>query len=341
MPDQADIPEHLCGGTYRRARGRKRKRGAESSTESLTYAERQQKRIARKFGKHGDGNALGEDDLVRGALEQGHRHYGKPKVAQSKRGRELRANAALARFEQAKRESRATTAEAKSEPLDSETESEWSQDEDEDGPADGMNSAPKIKDEQGHDLVRICGDEGGLDEGGANEMSDLRTMRETTSQPTIELEDLETASEDESEPEKPHVREKPDRNTSPPLSQPNATPETNDDLANSRTESQTTESTKTTTHGSVIKCPICSLENELSSPTCIACAHVLKPGLVRDSWRCTSQTCRGTKYINAGDAGICGICGSPRPPTTNQLHAAENNPSNRTGVVSNDVLRWD
>jgi hypothetical protein len=57
---QGDVPEHLCGGTYRR-KGRKRKRGGhppsgEQGDErpKLTYAERQQKRIAKKFGVHGD-----------------------------------------------------------------------------------------------------------------------------------------------------------------------------------------------------------------------------------------------------------------------------------------------
>ncbi|TKA68839.1 hypothetical protein B0A55_07306, partial [Friedmanniomyces simplex] len=129
MPDDVQIPEHLCGGTYRRARGKKRKRGGEDEhgeKPKLSYAERQQKRIARKFGKHGDGNAIGEDELVRGALDSksGKRHTGKPKVAKSKRGRELRANAALARFEAVKSQTPERTPELEDD--DSETESGWS-----------------------------------------------------------------------------------------------------------------------------------------------------------------------------------------------------------------------
>lgn len=126
-PDTADIPEHLCGGTYRRARGKKRKRGQSGTDQpKVTYAERQQKRIAKKFGMHGEGQGLGEDELVRGALEQGMRSSGKPRIAQSKRGRELRANAALARFDAAKR--KAETPEL-TEDADSETEYDLSDDE--------------------------------------------------------------------------------------------------------------------------------------------------------------------------------------------------------------------
>lgn len=91
---EGDVPEHLCGGTFRS--NRKRKRGA-TEKEKISYQERQQRRIAKKFGTNGV--ALGADNEVKAKLEKGKNPVGKPRVAASKRGRELRAAAALARFE--------------------------------------------------------------------------------------------------------------------------------------------------------------------------------------------------------------------------------------------------
>jgi DNA-dependent metalloprotease WSS1 len=103
------LPAEVCGGVYRRRRkrGKKRKRGNDDGIkreggERLTYAERQQRRIRRKFGE--GGTALGDDELARAALERAApkaKGKGKPRVAQSARGRELRAQAALARLGQA------------------------------------------------------------------------------------------------------------------------------------------------------------------------------------------------------------------------------------------------
>jgi hypothetical protein len=59
-------------------------------------------------------------------------------------------------------------------------------------------------------------------------------------------------------------------------------------------------------------CPICSLENDAGALTCVVCAHVLQKDFVVDSWACKSSTCKGSQYINAGDAGVCGVCGSAR-----------------------------
>ncbi|KAL8388483.1 hypothetical protein RB595_009213 [Gaeumannomyces hyphopodioides] len=95
MPDEP-LPEHLCGGTYRsRRRGKRRAKQPE-----LSYQERKERRILKKFGANGV--ALGEDQVVKAELEKGKRTTAKPRVAGSKRGRELRAAAALARFGQPK-----------------------------------------------------------------------------------------------------------------------------------------------------------------------------------------------------------------------------------------------
>lgn len=90
------VPRSLCGGTYRSWRKRRRGRGKEE----LSWKEREEKRIQRKFGKNGV--ALGGDEGVRVKLEDGKRPKGNPRVAGSMRGRELRAAAALARFDQQK-----------------------------------------------------------------------------------------------------------------------------------------------------------------------------------------------------------------------------------------------
>src|SRR5262249_13755908 len=87
----------VCGGTFR-SRPRKRKRGG-AGRQELTWKEKRDRRIEKKFGKNGQ--ALGEDEGARMLLEIGKNGTvgGKPRVANSKRGRELRAAAALARFE--------------------------------------------------------------------------------------------------------------------------------------------------------------------------------------------------------------------------------------------------
>jgi hypothetical protein len=86
------LPEHMCGGTFRSRGGKKR-----TVKSKITYKERQEKRIKKKFGVNGV--TLGADDEVKAKLEKGKRPVGKPRVAGSARGRELRAAAALARFE--------------------------------------------------------------------------------------------------------------------------------------------------------------------------------------------------------------------------------------------------
>lgn len=183
-PDNTQIPEHLCGGSYRR-RGQKRKRAGQheqGAGEKVSYAERQQKRIRRKLGKHGvsmKSEVLGDDELTRGALERmngGKRAAGKPKVANSKRGRDLRANAALARVEALKQSTLAKPPELDND-VESETESEW-----EDGSASGSQGNAIIKDEHGHDMVNVCGEGEDDEEGAGKEMNELRMLSRGLSQ---------------------------------------------------------------------------------------------------------------------------------------------------------------
>lgn len=65
------------------------------------------------------------------------------------------------------------------------------------------------------------------------------------------------------------------------------------------------------TDTTTISCPICSLENPRLNATCLACSHVIDPYKDPRHWSCQSDACRegSTGYLNAGDTGICGICG--------------------------------
>lgn len=123
----------LCGGTYRR---RRKRAGA-------SYAERKRRKLEKTEKKFGTGRGVGGSEGEKLLLE-GKRVAGKPRVANSKRGRELRAAAALARFETAK-------VEKQKEEEDSGTETE-SEDEGE----NLLDAAGKpIKDADGNGLYRV------------------------------------------------------------------------------------------------------------------------------------------------------------------------------------------
>lgn len=154
MEDEV-LPARVCGGTFRSSRGGKRKRGgAGSEKKKETYAERQQRRIKRKFGVNGV--ALGGDDETKGKLENGKKPKGKPRVAGSMRGRELRAAAALARFEE-KTEDREQVKDEESTLSGSETESDY-EDVDVKGEAFDMDGS-RMRDGKGRGLVKVCEDE--------------------------------------------------------------------------------------------------------------------------------------------------------------------------------------
>ncbi|RMY53209.1 hypothetical protein D0865_05382 [Hortaea werneckii] len=374
-PDNAQIPEHLCGGTYRRARGRKRKRGQGRDTagkERLSYAERQQRRIARKFGKHGEGNALGDNELVRGALETksgGKRQTGKPRVANSKRGRELRANAALARFESsAKQNVKQETPEGDPEMEDgggSETDSDyWSSDNEIDSPAatDGGKQRYNIKDGSGKDLVKVCGDEGEDDasviwpKGGDEFETESEPDGETARRKQKEKEAANgpysidmSADRAKSARTEAWKRESKSHATSlkPSVATPPKAPKSTAATSNPAPALPTSTNTKPPSPGrtsKVFSCPICSLENDPGNPTCIACANVLKPNLVKNTWRCASETCKGTRYVNAGDVGRCGVCGASKPPPPPSATTASSRNQGKAvgmGFMDADTLRWD
>ncbi|KAL2883708.1 Kelch repeat-containing protein 3 [Colletotrichum sp. CLE4] len=159
------LPEHLCGGTYR-SRGRKRK-----VKPKLSYKEQKERRILKKFGANG--TALGADEETKVKLEGGKRTQAKPRVAGSARGRELRAAAALARFDQPKNE---PEEDIKNEVKDEDSgESEY-----EDDPADIKNEdavdidGKVIKDGKGRGMIKVCEDKNPDDQDAQNELQELQ-----------------------------------------------------------------------------------------------------------------------------------------------------------------------
>ena len=336
------LPTNLCGGSFRSSRRGKRKRGREKPKES--YAERQQRRIKKKFGVNGV--TLGDDDDTKVKLENGMKPKGKPRVAGSKRGRELRAAAALARFDQVKKES------PKDETLfsDSETESDGDNGDD----AEAFNpDCSRLTDKKGRRMVKVCEDADRDDvhvkqeiqelqylnrvhpdtqkgekinvnlsgihvtdhgamssnrfsplHGGATRHSELIDPQASGSGLRMEDIPLYDKSKDHS-----ISREKSTEAHQVTSRSLNGLRES----SNSTSTSRPSKDQSTADHqlqASEMICPICSMANEPTSLLCIACSHVLDTGKVTRYWRCRSGACKDSQYINAADCGLCGVCGA-------------------------------
>ncbi|KAK8221954.1 hypothetical protein M8818_000121 [Zalaria obscura] len=325
MPDTEGEVRSLCGGTYRSARGRKRKRGGEKEKPKLSYAERQQKRIAKKFGTKGV--ALGDDVSVKATLEGGKRNVAPPKVASSKRGRELRAQAALARFEQVKTP-------VKGEPTSgSETDSDY--DDGDVGPEAMDARGNRILDGKGNGMVKICEDEDPADEDARREMEELRGLYqpklskfgisrskakvEKATPPaerstTIKIEDSSTESEDEVGITNRPAREATKSAAKRVMPIVQARPPGPDTKSLQLPAAQSSPPTASRLAPQIpsASCPICSLENESATARCMACSHVLDTRKIPNVWQCQSTSCKGSQYLNAGDCGICGLCGTSK-----------------------------
>lgn len=316
------LPKSLCGGTYRRKR-RKRKREGEERKASLTYAERQRRRIARKFGT--DGVKLGDDEQTRVKLEDGKRPKGKPRVAGSARGRELRAAAALARFGNQKKKE---TEHVKKPEDDRDGGNESESDDDDSGAGEegavDLNGAPLL-DGRGHGMVKVCDGEDPDDGYVKREMEELQHIDDIT--PHVSSDGKEGKEDEEEENVRWFIkREKalPPQYKSP---LPGKTTTTTSDgpLSNLPTPQRSTRPVSqkpysfpppflSLPHHYPLTCPLCSQINDPAALTCAACAHVLDPDRIPGHWRCSSSLCAGERsaYINGGDCGICGACGRRR-----------------------------
>ncbi|KAK0618338.1 WLM domain-containing protein [Bombardia bombarda] len=286
------LPEHLCGGTYR-SRGRKRK-----AKKVLTYQEQKERRILKKFGANGV--ALGEDAEVKVKLEKGKKVAAKPRVAGSARGRELRAAAALARFDQQKKEVDVKDEEE----TDNGSETDSGEDYDEQTDALDINGK-RMLDGKGRGMTKVCEDENPQDQDAQQELLELQGFRSGNTR--VKVEPSSPASQSlgpvlakvpiarkEKETVSKRVKREP---TEPKPAKSNDAPPPDPQVEASGLDT----------------CSVCSFANQGRSITCAMCANVLDQKKAPGSWACKSQTCRGTQYRNAGDCGVCGLCGGRRP----------------------------
>ncbi|KAK0392507.1 hypothetical protein NLU13_2002 [Sarocladium strictum] len=315
------LPEHHCGGTYR-SRGRKRK-----AKPSLTYQEKKERRILKKFGKNG--MALGADEEAKVKLEKGKKVQGKPRVAGSARGRELRAAAALARFEQAKTEPDVKGEEA----TDSSSESEY-----EDGDPDTKDAldldGTRLVDGHGRGMIKVCEDEVLDDPSARDETKELRdVLRGKVKTEPIEINDDSDgeASRETANRTKPDGSHQPrslwDVPPAPHSAHPSKAPASSRDKPTIDGEGASHQSMRNTTNvdksllaprrstekSTRLECGICTFSNSSSALRCDMCANVLQRTADPEAWLCTSQVCKAKEYVNAGDCGLCGLCGKKKP----------------------------
>ncbi|KAJ6445839.1 wlm domain-containing protein [Purpureocillium lavendulum] len=331
-PDEEPLPEHMCGGTYR-SRGRKRK-----TKPTLTYQERKERRILKKFGKNGV--ALGADEEAKVRLEKGKRIQAKPRVAGSARGRELRAAAALARFEQQKDDKTAL----KKEDEDGEETESGSESEYEDADAGDLDSkdavdvdGSRLTDSKGRGMVRVCEDEDADDPDARNELDELRDVfkhakiKRESPEPTTT--DLQAPSHHEHKDRGQQsitsgrgVKDEPEEEQTSIGSLRRIPPRVADSAAKgikpeTPTHQARGDASPIRRQGSpggadlvsTSTCSMCSFANPELAVTCGMCANVLNPASSRGAWRCRkSSSCVASSYVNSGDCGVCGLCGQRR-----------------------------
>ncbi|KAH6619664.1 WLM domain-containing protein [Chaetomium sp. MPI-SDFR-AT-0129] len=322
------LPEHLCGGTYR-SRSRKRKA---SNKKTLTYQEQKQRRILKKFGANGV--TLGDDPITKRKLEKGKTITGKPRVAGSARGRELRAAAALARFDQQKQETQ------ESEDLEEGSESDGDEDEDDtdSGPVAVDAHGNKLLDSKGRDMVKVCEDENPNGQDAQDELAELQrfslaswlssgstgTGQQVKDEPGASAQPSTKPPDAKPIPSAPKVSK-----PLPPASTPHPPRETKPPPPSTIPSPPPTSSSFPPPHA----CPLCTFLNEPTATTCAMCSNTLAlPGArgaqgvgdtrsLEGTWACQSRICAGAGarqgaaaagYRNAADCGVCGVCGERR-----------------------------
>lgn len=320
------LPEHLCGGTYR---SRSRKRKASNKKKTLTYQEQKQRRILKKFGANGV--TLGEDPITKRKLEKGKSVTGKPRVAGSARGRELRAAAALARFDQQKEKAQ------ESEDLEgSDTDSGEEEDDTDVGPIAVDVHGNKLLDSKGRDMVKVCEDENPDGQDAQDELAELQRFSlaswlssgSTGAGKQVKDEPGASAQQSTKPPDaKPIPSASKTAKPLLPTSTPHPTHETKPPPPPPPPPTSPTLSSLprqlTPTHA----CPLCTFLNEPTATTCAMCANTLAlPGAkgedmlsLEGTWACQSRICAGARqgaaaagYRNAADCGVCGVCGERR-----------------------------
>lgn len=297
-PDEI-LPEHLCGGTYR---SRRRKRKAK---QQLSYQERKERRILKKFGANGV--ALGEDEEVKAQLEKGKKTQAKPRVASSNRGRELRAAAALARFDQLKEEEEEKEEKKPREIIDLEDETVSEADSDETASETEQEQASvdingsRMFDQKGQSLVKVCEDENPEDGNAQNELRELQSSISIMKRPEQGSASNPPAPQTKEQSDRRFANQKPKPkiNTQRP---PKAEPA--DDAVGIGNSFKPSSSASTSGI-----CSMCSFDSGPGAVICSICSHVMVPKRVPDTWKCKRPACIDSPFLNAGDSGMCGVCG--------------------------------
>lgn len=302
------LPDHLCGGGFR-SRRRKRK-----LKPKITYRERRERRERKMNAKYGSGMALGGDEETRVKLEKGKRPLSNPKKANTARGRELRAAAALARFETKKEEELKPNDEDLV--TDSEAEDEGEEDvaiKSEPDDAIDMNGKPLL-DAQGRHMVKICKEEDKEDEDAKLELWELRNMGDLNASRREYRPSLLNHTESDSMTAHPSktspLSDKAEIGKPSPDSRPEQPPKETQTFKQVTISGLQRGPEAESPRPNALSCPICSVENERTALTCSVCAHVLQPDAIPNPWLCDSVTCKDSGYINAGDVGLCGVCGT-------------------------------
>ena len=205
----SELPENLCGGVYRAAQkasaGQKRK---------LTYAERQQRRKERKFGKS-EGDSLGIDEKARSALEKGKGKAGtafKPRVAQSQRGRDLRAEAAVKRMEAMQKQASSSSSSKEKKEESSNDEDEYTTEEEEGTVEVAGNRAVKVEDGDDEDwgelqdVMKLACSTSGGQSNGVSTSTGSKVKRKKASSTETESSEDERSSAKSSKAAKPPAK---------------------------------------------------------------------------------------------------------------------------------------
>jgi len=312
MPVEENMPETLCGGIYRN-KGKRRRGKKDSGKPELSWAERRQRRILKKFGV--GGTALGGDEEERQKLEQGKKVKGKPRVAASVRARELRAAAALARFEKMK------TKPVKTESDMTDSESDYSS-----GCEDDRK--PTIKTEN-KELVRICDSENADDEGVKQEQREMGNLWQIPEKKQNGSLDEPSSIHHIGSSRYPQADLRissrslngggaSDASSATPLNHVtnriNFT-ETSSISSKQPGDHEVALSGRSGSHVVLesVTCVACSCSNGVNTVICVACSNVLDPKTTWNHWRCRSPACKDGVYINLGDYGRCQLCGSKKP----------------------------
>lgn len=256
-------------------------------------------------------------------------------MAQSNRGRELRAAAALKRFETQQEE---TKTPKEKEATGDDTDYDETADEEEDEktidvgggkflvPVSGEEDGKAERDEMKRELLELAGGCGTGSSGSnpSRDQGDGKQQSTSNGQNKSNLDEevgtvVEIKDEDETEEEligyetcsrsnAENSRPK-ERTTSKQTKGGDCVSLLDKNLGNTSDLRDSIEVSAGGMKARRLTCSACSVVNGSAAVLCIICANVLEPSKMPNAWGCSSLVCGGSDYRNAGDAGICGVCG--------------------------------